>query len=69
MADHHFLIEKHQEQDRTRTSVQELSPDGCAREIARLHGGDHITELTLASAKEQLTSAAAFKTAAAQKEK
>ncbi len=68
MADHHFLIEKHQEQDRTRTSVQELSPDGCVREIARLHGGDHITELTLASAKEQLTSAAAFKTAAAQKE-
>ena len=68
MADHHFLIEKHQEQDRTRTSVQELSPDGCAREIARLHGGDHITELTLASAKEQLTSAAAFKMAAAQKE-
>ena len=61
MADHHFLIEKHQESDRTRTSVEELSPDGSAREIARLHGGDHITELTLASAKEQLASAAAYK--------
>ena len=61
MADHHFLIEKHQEQDRTRTSVQELQPDGCAKEIARLHGGDHITELTLASAREQLASADAFK--------
>lgn len=61
MADHHFLIEKHQEQDRTRTSVQELQPDGCAKEIARLHGGDHITELTLASAREQLASAEAFK--------
>ena len=61
MADHHFLIEKHQESDRTRTSVEELSPDGSAREIARLHGGDHITELTLASAKEQLASAAADK--------
>ena len=61
MADHHFLIEKHQDHDRTRTSVEELSPEGRAREIARLHGGDHITELTLASAKEQLASAAAFK--------
>ena len=62
MADHHFLIKKHQEGERTRTSVEELSHDGSAGEIARLHGGDHITDLTLASAKEQLASAAAFKT-------
>ena len=61
MADHHFLIKKHQEGERTRTSVEELSHDGSAGEIARLHGGDHITDLTLASAKEQLASAAAFK--------
>ena len=61
MADHHFLIEKHQEQERTRTSVQELSPAGRAQEIARLHGGDNITELTLASAAEQLRSSEAFK--------
>ena len=62
MADHHFLIEKHQTGDRTRTSVEELDPDGRASEITRLHGGDHITELTLASAREQLASASAFKT-------
>ena len=31
------------------------------REIARLYGGDHITPLTLASAAEQLASAAAYK--------
>ena len=61
MADHHFLIEKHQDSDRTRTSVEELDPEGAAREIARLHGGDHVTEITLASAREQLASAAAFK--------
>ena len=61
MADHHFLIEKHQEQERTRTSVQELSSAGRAQEIARLHGGDNITELTLASAAEQLRSSEAFK--------
>lgn len=61
MADHHFLIEKHQTESRTFTSVDELSEDGRAREIARLHGGDHITDLTLASANEQLASAASFK--------
>lgn len=69
MADHHFLIEKHQTDDRTRTSVEELAPDGRAREIARLHGGDHITKLTLASAQEQLQSANAFKAAISRKEK
>ena len=61
MADHHFLIEKHQSDDRTFTSVVELSDEGRAHEIARLHGGDHITDLTLASANEQLASAASFK--------
>ena len=61
MADHHYLIEKHQFEDRTSTSVEELADEGRASEIARLHGGDHVTQLTLASAKEQLASADAFK--------
>lgn len=61
MADHHYLIEKSVSADKTRTTVQPLDRAGCRREIARLHGGENITELTLASAEEQLASAAAYK--------
>lgn len=61
MADHHYLIEKAVSGGRTRTTVQLLDRTGSCREIARLHGGDHITELTLASAEEQLASAVQYK--------
>lgn len=61
MADHHYLIEKNVTGGKTRTTVQLLDDEGAGREIARLHGGDHITDLTLASAREQLASAAAYK--------
>lgn len=61
MADAHFLIEKAERDGRTYTSVTELDEDGRARELARLHGGDNITENTLISAKEQLEVAKSFK--------
>lgn len=61
MADQHYLIEKREQDGRTRTTVQMLDSDGRQREIARLYGGDHITPLTLASAAEQLASADAYK--------
>ena len=61
LADTHFSIEKAEKNGRTYTSVRELNSDGRARELARLHGGDNITETTLISAKEQLASADDFK--------
>lgn len=61
MADQHYLIEKSVSDGKTRTTVQLLDTEGAGREIARLHGGDHITDLTLASAREQLASAAEYK--------
>lgn len=61
MADHHYLIEKNVYNDKTRTTVLSLDRAGCRKEIARLHGGENITELTLASAEEQLVSAEAYK--------
>ncbi len=61
MADHHYLIEKTVSDDKTRTTVLPLDRAGCRLEIARLHGGENITELTLASAEEQLSSAESFK--------
>ncbi len=63
MADSHFLITKEERNGRTYTLVQPLDRDGRRHELARLHGGDHITQTTLCSAEEQLLAAEAFKTA------
>ena len=61
MADSHYLIAKHEEGGRTYTEVNGLTREGRRRELARLHGGDFVTETTLASAEEQLAAAEAFK--------
>ena len=61
MADTHFLIAKSEREGRTYTSVTPLERQGRAEEIARLHGGDNITLLTIASAEEQLSACEAYK--------
>ncbi len=61
MADTHFLVEKAERDGRTFTDVTELDRQGRSRELARLHGGENITENTLISAQEQLDAAAEFK--------
>ena len=61
MADSQYLIEKRERAGRTYTTVDELDRAGRRREIARLTGGDNITETTTASAEEQLAAADAWK--------
>jgi len=61
MADSHFRIEKSEHGGRTFTEVTRLDLEGRRQELARLHGGDHITLTTLASAGEQLEAAEDFK--------
>ncbi len=61
MADSHYLISKEERCGRTYTEVRRLNREGRQRELARLHGGDNITELTIMSAEEQLKSADKFK--------
>lgn len=61
MADVHFRIEKTERDGRTYTAVTPLDREGRIRELARLHGGDHITETTLKSAAEQLDAAERYK--------
>ncbi len=61
MADSQYLIEKAERAGRTYTTVTELDRAGRRREIARLTGGDNITETTTASAEEQLAAADAWK--------
>ncbi len=61
MADTHFSITKLEADGRTSTSVEKLNESGRKREIARLTGGDNITETSLMAAQEQMNYAAEFK--------
>ncbi|MCD8191454.1 MAG: DNA repair protein RecN [Oscillospiraceae bacterium] len=61
LADTHFRISKSEAHGRTRTEVTELDRAERVAELARLHGGDAVTDLTLRAAEEQLASAERFK--------
>ena len=61
MADQHYLIRKEERDGRTYTNVVELDREGRRKELARMHGGDNITETTLLSAEEQLKACERFK--------
>ena len=52
MADQHYRIEKNVSDTRTVTEIQRLDEDGSIRELARLLGGDKLTESILESARE-----------------
>lgn len=61
MADTHWKIEKNQRDGRTFTTIEALSREGRREELARLHGGDHVTKTTLDSAEEQIAAAEQYK--------
>ncbi len=52
LADSHFLIEKTAKDDSTYTSIKKLDYDESINELARILGGNHITEAVLATARE-----------------
>ena len=57
VGDDHILIEKTSGTDRTVTEIKPLDFEGRKLEIARILGGDNITETVLKDAEEQLKSA------------
>ncbi|MEE0046339.1 DNA repair protein RecN [Ruminococcus sp.] len=57
MADNHLLIEKNIQGDRTVTTVRTLDHEQRKYEIARIMGGENITELMLENAKQYLKDA------------
>lgn len=57
MADNHLLIEKKVIGDRTSTQIHTLDFEERKQEIARIIGGDIVSELTLKSAEELLNEA------------
>lgn len=54
MADTQFMIEKHDENDRTVTQVHLLDFEGRVQEIARIMGGENPSALMLQNAREEL---------------
>ncbi|MCR4849833.1 MAG: DNA repair protein RecN [Lachnospiraceae bacterium] len=52
MADTHFLIEKSVSEGRTVTGINKLDDEGSVRELARMLGGEDITEAALNNARE-----------------
>lgn len=57
MADNHLLIEKNIQGDRTVTTVRTLGHEQRKYEIARIMGGENITELMLENAEQYLKDA------------
>ena len=53
-ADTHFQIDKCVERGRTKTTVTRLTPDGRVDELARMLGGEAITDGLKRSAREML---------------
>src|ERR1019366_8133373 len=60
-ADTHFEIEKRVEGGRTRTTVRRLTSDGRVDELARMLGGEAVTDGLRRSAEEMLTQRAKAK--------
>jgi DNA repair protein RecN (Recombination protein N) len=56
-GDHHFLVEKYQEEESTKTAVRELAWEERIGEVARMLGGVRITEKTVEQAEEMLRNA------------
>lgn len=52
MADHHFIIEKNSTDDSTSTSITQIEGEETLHELARMLGGDMITQSAIANAKE-----------------
>lgn len=57
MADNHLLIEKNIQGDRTVTTIRTLDHEQRKYEIARIMGGENITELMLENAEQYLKDA------------
>ena len=53
-AGRHLVVSKRQTHGRTEVRVEELDREGSVREVARMLGGDRLTEATLRHAAEMV---------------
>ncbi len=61
MADHHFLIEKGENDGKTETGIHALEDQERVNELARMLGGDSLTDAVLNNARDLIGQAAAVK--------
>ena len=61
MAENQFLVEKQENAGRTYTGIHLLDREGRKREIARIQGGEDVSETLLAGADEMLSKAEQFR--------
>jgi len=61
IADNHYLIEKHTDDNRTRTSVRLIDCKERTEEVARTLGGASITDAAIKNARELIELAQCFK--------
>ena len=54
LADHHYLIEKSERDERTETAVHELAQEGRIEELSRILGGLDVTEAQRHTARQLL---------------
>jgi DNA repair protein RecN (Recombination protein N) len=57
-ADHHLVVSKHSDAHGTSSQVNTLSADARVNEMARMLGGEKVSETTLAHAREMLQTSA-----------
>jgi DNA repair protein RecN (Recombination protein N) len=57
-ADHHLVVSKHSDANGTSSQVAALSADARVNEIARMLGGEKVSDTTLAHAREMLQTSA-----------
>jgi DNA repair protein RecN (Recombination protein N) len=57
-ADHHLVVSKHNDARGTSSQVTALSADARVNEIARMLGGEKVSDTTLAHAREMLQTSA-----------
>ena len=57
-ADHHLVVSKHSDARGTSSQVNALSADARVNEIARMLGGEKVSDTTLAHAREMLQTSA-----------
>ena len=61
MADHHFLIEKGENDGKNETGISALQEADREKELARMLGGDTLTDAVLGNAKDLIAQAQAAK--------
>lgn len=61
MADNHYVINKSHTEEKTFTQIDKLNYESRKKEIARIIGGDVLTEISLQNADELMTNANNYK--------